>query len=204
MEFLGPIFTLNAANERPLSLWCATDPPAEPGGGGKMCSGAWKRGLENPVGVISLCRKIFNFALRWLYTGITWRDITQYYIQYCNDLVESWSDLQLTKNIPYFLCKPIHHNGLIVINWGCLTITFVANNNDKLASWRHLVFHSHGWSMWFLLYVKCILKKIDHVINGPHFISKRFCMLIVAGQLHSIWVDPIEVCNLASLQRACS
>ena len=29
-------------------------PPAGPGGGGKMCSGAWKRGPESPVGVISL------------------------------------------------------------------------------------------------------------------------------------------------------
>ena len=33
-------------------------PPAGPGGGGKMCSGAWKRGLQSPVGVISLC--IYN------------------------------------------------------------------------------------------------------------------------------------------------
>ena len=29
-------------------------PPAGPGGGGKMCSGAWKRGPESPVEVISL------------------------------------------------------------------------------------------------------------------------------------------------------
>ena len=29
--------------------------PAGPGGGGKMCSGAFKRGPERPVGVISLC-----------------------------------------------------------------------------------------------------------------------------------------------------
>ena len=32
------------------------EPPAGPGGGGKMCSGAWKHGPERPVGVISLCR----------------------------------------------------------------------------------------------------------------------------------------------------
>ena len=36
-------------------------PPAGPGGGGKMCSGVWKRGPENPIGVISLCRWIFKW-----------------------------------------------------------------------------------------------------------------------------------------------
>ena len=30
-------------------------PPSGSGGGGKMCSGAWKRGPQSPVGVISLC-----------------------------------------------------------------------------------------------------------------------------------------------------
>ena len=34
-------------------------PLAGPGGGGKMSSGAWKRGPQNPIGVISLCSPIF-------------------------------------------------------------------------------------------------------------------------------------------------
>ena len=33
---------------------------AGPGGGGKMCSGAWKRGPQSPVGVISLWQYIIN------------------------------------------------------------------------------------------------------------------------------------------------
>ena len=34
--------------------WGARQTPAGPGGGGKICSGAWKHGPESPIGVISL------------------------------------------------------------------------------------------------------------------------------------------------------
>ena len=54
-----------------LHLMPPTSAPAGPGGGGKMCSGAWKRGPESPVGMISLwfddttmCTKVhFNKVL---------------------------------------------------------------------------------------------------------------------------------------------
>ena len=70
MEFLGPILaklkvTLNAANEhQPTGARRAPQGearvvrdgrPAGPGGGGKMYSGAWKRGPESTVRVIALC-----------------------------------------------------------------------------------------------------------------------------------------------------
>ena len=46
--------TLNAASERSLPYRCATDPLLGQEVGGKMCSGAWKRGPEIVIGVISL------------------------------------------------------------------------------------------------------------------------------------------------------
>ena len=59
--------TLNAVNEHARGSrgqWCMTDPLAGPGGGGKLCSGAWKHGPESPVGVISLCHVTFQFLFQ--------------------------------------------------------------------------------------------------------------------------------------------
>ena len=43
-----------ASAPSPSGAWWTRAPPAGPGGGGQMSSGAWKRGPEIAVGVISL------------------------------------------------------------------------------------------------------------------------------------------------------
>ena len=47
---------MKCRQQTPLLPEVRDGPPTGPGGGGKLCSGAWKHGAERPVGVISLCK----------------------------------------------------------------------------------------------------------------------------------------------------
>ena len=85
------------------------------------------------------CMKIFNFALRWLCTGITWPNIAWYSIQYCNNLsgklIRSW-----THNIPIlqYPILPLQTNSSQRHNFHQLRLP---NNNlccrQQQKSWHH-------------------------------------------------------------------